>query len=412
MPHSRDLATALALLVAGLATRAIFDKLLALAPDWTLVAHWAQAQSLFDLVLAVATAGVGQGVAVFAARKDVDARAMLGEALVWGLAVSGIAAIALLIGVPFLNMALGREVAPTGPIGALAICGGLVAVAPALFGCLWQGRRERGKMTAATFAIWTPVAIAASGVAGPPDMKLLLAVQFGVYLVLAAALAGPLLRGRMASVLQGVRVSPLRGYLLAGVSIGVMSPASVLWSRAELAHRLSWDEVAQVQALWRASEWVAGIAGGLIGLVFLPRMAAAASRSAFLAETNRTFRAIVLPAAAVYVLFWGARGWIIPLLYSEKFLMPASATALFLLGDALRIASWVPLHALFASERTTAIALGEFLSLPLFALMLTVLPDASLVVAGAAWAVTFAVYFAFNMWCVHRLPGRYARGSE
>ncbi len=410
MPHPRDIATALALLVAGLATRAVFDKFLALAPDWTLVAHWAQAQSLFELVLAVTTAGVGQGVAVFAARKENEPATLIVQALAWGAVVSGVAALALVGATPLLNLALGREVAPAGAIGALAIAGGLVATAPALFACLWQGRRQRGRMIALTFAGWAPMALGASGLFGAPDMKLLLVVQLATQAVLAAALVLPLAKDRIAGAFAAVRVSPLRRYLLAGVSIGLMSPASVLWSRAELAHRLSWDEVAQVQALWRASEWVSGIAGGLIGLVFLPRMAAAASRSAFLAETNRTFRAIVLPAALVYVLFWTARGWIVPLLYSEKFLMPASATALFLLGDALRIASWVPLHALFASERTTAIAIGEFLSLPLFALLLTILPDASLVVAGGAWAVTFAVYLAFNMWCVRRLPGRYARG--
>ncbi|MDE2364225.1 MAG: hypothetical protein KGM42_16235 [Hyphomicrobiales bacterium] len=407
-PLSRDAAAALALLVLTLATRAAFDKLLALSSDWTLVAHWAQAQSLFDLVVAVSITGVGQGIAVFAARKETDPGGLMRDGLVLGTFVSGGAALALIAATPFLNGLLGREVAPAGSIGALAIAGGLLAVGPALVYALWQGRRQRGKMAALLAAGWTPMALAASGLLGGVEIRTLLLVQLCVQFVLAVALAAPFLRGRMRDQGQAFSVSPLRRFLLAGISIGVMSPASTIWARAELAHQLSWDEVAQLQALWRASEWVNGIAGGLIGLVFLPRMAAARSRIAFLSELERAFRLLLAPAAAVYVLFWLAQGWIMPFLYTERFLMPAGASALFLVGDTLRLASWIPLHGLYASERTTAIATGEFLSLPLFALLLTVLPQASLASAGACYAAAYLVYLSFNLWCVHRLPGRYA----
>ncbi|MFO1114556.1 MAG: hypothetical protein U1E28_02665 [Beijerinckiaceae bacterium] len=411
MRLSSDAAAALALLLLSLAARAVFDKLLALAPDWTLVAHWAQAQSLFDLTLAITATGVAQGVAVFAARKETDLHGLVRDALVWSLVVSGAAALALLALGPALNALAGREIAPAGSIGALSIAGGLAATGPAVFGALWQGRRERGKMAALFVAGLAPVALAASGLFGPPDVKALLIVQLVTQGALALGLATPHLAGRMSGFWQAARVSPLRRYLLAGISIGIMSPFSTLWSRAELAHQLSWEEAAQVQALWRASEWVNGIAGGLIGLVFLPRMAAATGRAEFLQEMWRTIRLLCLPAAVIYVVFWAAQGWIMPFLYSEKFLMGAAASALFLLGDAVRLASWVPLHGLFASERTTAIAVGEFLSLPLFALLLTLVPQTSLVVTGACYAATFAIYLCVNLWCVLMLPGRYAKGA-
>ncbi|MCB1542476.1 MAG: hypothetical protein KDJ25_17000, partial [Rhodoblastus sp.] len=196
--------------------------------------------------------------------------------------------------------------------------------------------------------------------------------------------------------------------LLAGLSIGILSPASVMWSRAQLAHGLSWDEVSQLQALWRSSEWVTGLAGSLIGLVYLPRMAAAVDRPAFLREVEHTWKFLCIPGALAIGLLWAGQSVVIPLLYSDRFIMPASASALFLLGDALRLASWVPLQGLFATERTKAVAIGEWLSLPLFATLLTVLGVTSLVAAGACYAATYVVYLAFNAWCVYRTPGRYA----
>ncbi|MFV0281794.1 MAG: hypothetical protein ACK5JM_13675, partial [Rhodoblastus sp.] len=105
---------------------------------------------------------------------------------------------------------------------------------------------------------------------------------------------------------------------------------------------------------------------------------------------------------------WAGQGAIMPLLYSEKFLMPALASGLFLAGDALRLACWVPLHGLFATERIKAVAIGEWLSLPLFAALLTASGAHSLVIAGACYAIAYAIYLSFNVWSIYRTPGRYA----
>lgn len=404
----------LALVLASLGLRALFDKLLAVSADWTLVAHWAQAQSLFDLTGAVALAGVGQGVTVFAARHGEDGERLVRDGLAWGLSISGAAGLAILVLTPGLNAWLGRDVAPVGAVGVLAVGGGVLSTATGVFALLWQGRRERGKILALTILGGTPPLILASGLFGPADLVRLLWAQAAAQAILAAALAAPVARAalkRRFAAAPPWRKSPLRRYMLAGLSIGVLSPASVLWSRAELAHGLSWDEVAQVQALWRTSEWVTGLAGGLLTLVFLPRMAAATSASAFHSELARTWRLLCLPAALALAALWAAQGALMPLLYSGKFLMPAAASALFLLGDALRLASWVPLQGLFATERVHAVAIGEWLSLPLFAALLTTTGGASLLLAGACYACAYAVYLSFNTWCVFRTPGRYAAAT-
>jgi len=400
----------LALILISLVTRAIFDKLLALSPDMALVAHWAQAQSLFDLTAAVALAGVGAGLTVFAARREYDETGLMRDALVWGLMIAAVAALALAALTPALNALLGREIAPAGLTGALAIAGGLMFTAPGMFSALWQGRLQRGRMIAVNLVGWAPLAVAASGLFGPVDMQTLLAAQLATLTALTLWLCAPVFARvwRGGANLPSWRESPLKRYIPAGLSIGILSPFSVMWSRAELAHGLSWDEAAQLQALWRASEWVTGLAGGMIPLVFLPRMAAAVGRTAFLHELTRTWRTLWIPGALSIGLLWAGQGVVMPLLYSEKFLMPALASGLFLLGDALRLACWAPLHGLFATERINAVAIGEWLSLPLFAALLTATGAKSLVVAGACYAVTYAIYLAFNVWCIFRTPGRYA----
>lgn len=406
---ARIVMSPVAVIVISLAARAILDKLLALQPDMGLIAYLAQAQSLFDLTAAVTLSGVGAGVAVFAARRDTDAQILMRDALIWGLIVTGCAALALLALTPVLNLLAGREVAPGGLVGFLAVAGGFVYTILGLFLALWTGRLQRGRMILLGLAQVAPVGLAVSGLFGGVTATLALGVQLITLLVIGAFLAAPVIgkawRGRASA--PSWRTSPLKRYIVAGLSIGIMSPVSIMWSRAELAHGLSWDEVSQLQALWRASEWVTGLGGSLIGLVYLPRMAAAADRAAFLREVEHTWKFLCLPGAVAIGLLWTAQGFVIPLLYAEKFLMPAAASGLFLLGDALRLASWVPLQGLFATERTKAIAIGEWLSLPLFAALLTALSVKSFVVAGACYAFTYAIYLGFNAWCVYRTPGRY-----
>ena len=116
-----------------------------------------------------------------------------------------------------------------------------------------------------------------------------------------------------------------------------MSPFSTLWSRAELAHQLSWEEAARFRRCGAPCEWVNGIAGGLIGLVFPSRMAAATGRAEFLQEMAMPG----LPAIRDLRPVRAAQGWIMPSSIPEKNSMGGAASALFLLGDAVRLASWV-----------------------------------------------------------------------
>jgi len=282
-----------------------------------------------------------------------------------------------------------------------------------LFTAQWSGRLERGKMIVLSLVNWAPLALAMTGIFHPVEATFLMAAQLVDLAVIAAWLCAPVIRKALTRPnAPSWRDSPLKRYIFAGLTIGLMSPASIMWSRAELAHGLSWDEVSQLQALWRTNEWVTGLAGSLIGLVYLPRMAAATDRTAFLHQIQQTWVKVCIPGTIAIALLWALQGIVIPILYSDKYIMSAAASGLFLFGDALRLASWVPLQGMFATERTKAIAIGEWLSLPLFAALLTVLSVKSLVVAGALYAVTYAIYLVFNAWCVYRTPGRYKQAAE
>ena len=91
-------------------------------------------------------------------------------------------------------------------------------------------------------------------------------------------------------------------------------------------------------------------------------------------------------------------------LYDATFSAPAPPVALLFAGSLVRIAAWIPLFALYAARRTRAIAIGELLSLPLFAaLVLLYAERLTLELIGLLWIGAYAAYAAFNFWmCARR----------
>lgn len=389
-----------ALVLLGLTARALLDKILAHRAGPAQVAHWAQLQSVVELVAGVTLAGIGQGLTVYAARYPDGHDGLLKEALAWGVGISGTMTLLFCTLLPWINPGLAREVVPGVALGMGAAWAGGLSVVPGLFIAYWQGRRWRGRMLLLTLASWLPLLLGVAGLFGPLDLQHLLGVQAATQALLAIGLC--LAHRRCLVAEEAWRPSRLHRYLLAGLSIGLLSPASLLWSRAQLAQSLSWNEVAQLQALWRASEWVTGLAASVLFLVFLPRLAVVGQGAALRGELARIWRRVWLPVGLCLLLLWGMQGDFLRLLYDDRFVMPPAVSALFLLGDALRVAAWVPLLALFARERIRPVALGEWLSLPLFATLLTGVAGDSLALAGICYVLTYAIYLGFNLICVYR----------
>lgn len=111
----------------------------------------------------------------------------------------------------------------------------------------------------------------------------------------------------------------------------------------------------------------------------------------------------MLPCALTLAVLALFQRPIFALFYDESFAMSDAAVALFFAGTLARIASWLPLYALYAMRHTRPIVLGEFLSMPLFAALLAVYPRAlTLESAGALWLTAYVAYGLFNLWAVRR----------
>ena len=365
-----------------------------------LVAFWAQLGSVVELVAGVALAGVGTGISVLVAQAaGADRqRGILRESLRLGLAVSA----PVMLAVAAVSLAFPEHLAPGLPgfLIALAAAVGCIAVVPGMLNGYWLGQQRRDLMLA--LAIGSAAVQLAAALAAP--QRYLLASLILALAVPAVALTLVFLPARAANTPDRDRDrGNLRRYVLPGLTIGVLTPLGAVIARDAVSAAMSWHEVGLLQALWRVSDWVGNVAAGVMAVHFLPRLAAAHGTPRFAAELKRAALATILPSAIALAVIAVLHRPILALLYDESFRIPDTAAALFFAGTLVRIASWLPLYALYAMRRTGPLVVGEFLSMPLFAALLVAYPrPLSLEAAGALWLAAYAGYALFNLWAVRR----------
>jgi PST family polysaccharide transporter len=263
----------------------------------------------------------------------------------------------------------------------------------------WLGQQRRDLMLA--FALGSAAVQLAAAVAAPQRYVL----AFLVLAVAAPAVAVIFVIPWVRSPASPDRdhPSPLRRYILPGLTIGVLTPLAAVAARDIVSATMSWHEVGLLQAIWRVSDWVGNVAAGVMSVHFLPRLAAAHGTPRFAVELKRAALATILPSAVALAAIGALHRPVFSFFYNEGFRMSDATVALFFCGTLARIASWLPLYALYAMRRTGPLVVGEFLSMPLFAALLAAYPrPLSLEAAGVLWLAAYAGYGLFNLWAVRR----------
>jgi hypothetical protein len=363
-----------------------------------LVALWAQLSSVIEMIAGVALAGVGAGLSVLVAQTSRPERQQLflRRALLLGFCVSfPLALTAAVVGV-LIPDAFGGS-APAAHVFALAGAAGCGAMIHGLVNSFWLGQQRRDRMLALA-ALLALLSLSAAALA---PRGLLMEM-----LVLSQALPALvfLLVPHRAEAAARAEDHALQRYLLPGIVVGILSPASMLLARAVVGEALSWHDSGVLQALWRISDWVCGFAAGVLSVFYLPRFAAAHPTPGMGRAVREAALTVLLPSAVLFGLLFALHRPLLAALYDPSFQAPPLAVALLFAGSLVRIASWIALFALYAGLRTRAIALGELFSLPLFAALAFAAGDAlTLEKVGLFWLVAFVAYTAFNLWALRRI---------
>ena len=131
------------------------------------------------------------------------------------------------------------------------------------------------------------------------------------------------------------------GYILMAITSALTVPVSLVLVRNILVAEVGWEQAGQWQAVWKISEVYLGVITMALGTYYLPKLASIKGVDAIRYEINQTAKVVlpivILMALAVYLL----RDLSIQILFTAEFNSARDLFAIQLMGDVIKIASWL-----------------------------------------------------------------------
>lgn len=195
----------------------------------------------------------------------------------------------------------------------------------------------------------------------------------------------------------------LATFSLMTLTSALVSPLVNIAIRDHLADTFGWEQVGYWQAVGKVSDAYLLFLTTAINIYYLPRLAAIGGRDALATELRQAFRVLLPAVTGLALAVWLARHWITRLLFSGDF---ASADALYgaqLLGDVVKIASFVLAYVMLAKAMTRLFVVSECV-FALSYLLLVYAGTARFGLVGAiyAFALNYVAYLVFNVLVVRR----------
>ncbi len=400
---------------ARLAAALVSNKLLALYVGPAGFGVVGQFQSLMSIVLSAAggvfSPGVTKLTAEHAGRPEHQLD-ILRSALTLGLIGGGVAGMLLLLLGPMLADRLLGDASLVGAIFWLATASAMLALNNVLLPAL-SGLKKVNVYVAASIA----GSVLSAGSAA------LLVPRYGLYggliaLPLGQALAGAVtlwlfqrarptrwrdLVGRM----RPDATRALGGFALMAATTAIVVPASQVAIREGLTQLGGADLAGLWQAMWKLSETHLMLLTTTLSLYFLPRFAEITDGSELRREVTRGYRFVVPLVIATALSIYLLRQPLTLLLFTPDFLPLAQALGWQLMGDVLKIASWVPAYTMISHSRTRLyIGTEVVFSILVAAACLIGASQFGLAGAGAGYAATYAIYWLVLHWQLGHLVRR------
>lgn len=197
---------------------------------------------------------------------------------------------------------------------------------------------------------------------------------------------------------DGAVAKRLAGFALMSLVSAIVVPASQVIIRDHLASTLGWHAAGLWQALWKISDLHLMLLTSTLVAYFLPRFAELPAGPELRREVLRAYR-FVLPlvlatAGAIFLL----REPLVRGMLTPDFLPLTEALGWQLVGDGIKICSWVAGYTMISHARTTLFISTEIA----FTLMLVVATIAGAAADGLrgtsiAYAATYAVYLVLML---------------
>lgn len=196
----------------------------------------------------------------------------------------------------------------------------------------------------------------------------------------------------------------LGAYGLMAMVTAIVVPLSQILIRNHLVAEFDWQETGMWQAVTRMSDVYLMLITTTLTVYYLPRLAEIKSKSELQAEIIKVYRFILPLTAFGALLVYLLRDWIISLLFTQEFNAMRELLAWQLVGDVVKIGSWILGFVMLGRAMTKAYVWTEIIfAFSLFALTYLLTPYFGLSASVIAFFINYVVYWITTAFIVSQV---------
>lgn len=186
------------------------------------------------------------------------------------------------------------------------------------------------------------------------------------------------------------------GYILMAMASAISMPLALIAVRKIIISNVGWDAAGQWQAVWKISEVYLSVMTMALGIYFLPQLSKLKSYLEIRREINSAALIIVPLVIIMACIVYFSRDIAITILFTEKFREARELFGFQLIGDVLKISSWLYAYPMISRGATKWFVASEIFFAASLALLAAVLvPHYSTDGANIAYVINYSLYFIF-----------------
>lgn len=193
-------------------------------------------------------------------------------------------------------------------------------------------------------------------------------------------------------------------FVLMIIVSSVVIPIALIFIRNSLVLHAGWDSAGQWQAVWKISEVYLGVITMALSVYYLPKLASINTVAEIKKEINSVLLFIlpvmILAALCIYL----TRDYIINILFTSEFIAARDLFAIQLVGDVIKVISWLYAYPMLA-KKATKYFIGTELFFGATWVLLSLFFINKYGVSGAniAYTVNYFFYFLFVFFNLKRV---------
>jgi PST family polysaccharide transporter len=180
---------------------------------------------------------------------------------------------------------------------------------------------------------------------------------------------------------------------LVSVSTG---PVALMIIRNYIGNNLSWEEAGYWQGVWTISEVYLMLITSSLGVYYLPRLASLKTEKEIKKEIISTAKIILPIVSFLALMIFLCKNLVVKILFSDDFTPMLSLFKYQLMGDVIKIASWLIAMQMISKRMTKLFVLTEIIFTLTFVILSILFIDLIGIEGVAlAFAINYFLYFVF-----------------